>query len=260
MAVHMRVLILILTCLFLGHVGFTASRSVFRGNKNSTGGSLRERRAERLRELEESRAEREEQLAYERAQLEEQREVERQLRENERRQRELKRRQDEEVIAEWRQYLDQLRVSNSEIRVTIEEERVQLDQWDKYCCAPLENGEKCRNVVQDGLWFCVEHQDPPRPSFEERENESRVDETQEEKIETVVPPSVLRKRKTNRVNQRKQEKKAKIALNAGTLQEESDSKVAWGWLMAIGILGVCVVVVWIYRRVPAPRTKYSRKR
>lgn len=254
----MRVLILMLICLFIVPIGFTASRSVFRKDRDSTEESLRERRAERLRELEESRAEREEQRAYERAQREEQREIERQLRENERQQRELKRRQDEEVIAEWRQYLDQLRTSNSEIRAAIDEERVQLDQWDKYCCATLENGEKCRNAVQDGLWFCVEHQDPPRSSFEERE--SKVNETREEKTETAVSSNVLRNKKINRVNQRKQAKKVEITLNEGTLQEESDSKVTWGWLIAIGILGVCGVVAWIYRRTPAPRTKYSRKK
>lgn len=129
----------------------------------SLGGSLRERRLERLRQNAINLETRREALERRRQERERQREVENELRENERRQRELQYKRDNEVQAEWRQYLNELRESNAQMRIAISQGKQRLVDWDKYCCATLENGEKCSNVVNPGAWFCKEHGDPPLP-------------------------------------------------------------------------------------------------
>ena len=129
----------------------------------SFGGSLRERRLERLRQNVIDLESRREVLERRRQERERQREIENELRENERRQRELQYKRDNEIQAEWRQYLDGLRESNAQLRIAIAQEKQRLDDWDKYCCATLGNGEKCSNVVDPGVWFCKKHCDPPLP-------------------------------------------------------------------------------------------------
>lgn len=210
----------------------------------SLGGSLRERRLERLRQNAINLEARREALERRRQERERQREVENELRENERRQRELQYKRDNEVQAEWRQYLNELRESNAQMRIAISQEKQRLADWDKYCCATLGNGEKCSNVVDPGAWFCKEHGDPPLPERSDVRKGSPEPPVVIDHSERTSKQEVKRCRL--KVSSRNPERQKKRILNEdGEGGGESTAAPVLRYIVGVGIVIVLSVLGWV---------------